>query len=232
MENKMADYITDKKKYFAKNIRIARLNEVLNNIKHIKPKNVLEIGCGPGFNSFEFAKNTELLVAFDISQNIRIANKYKDQAKIGNIEFLLCDARYMPFRDNSFDLVYAGQVLEHIPNVEKAIEEIWRVSGKYSLVDVPTLLWEAYYYSFWIWVYILTNPKKILIKFINKAKHENANKGTVIKEMCVGDHINKLSTKKWIKLFTDHSIKVYDIKYNYYSFQLFIFGKKLIRNGK
>lgn len=225
-ENDIDRYKNDRKKYFSKNIRRIRLNEILMNIKNIKSKKVLEVGCGSGFSSFEIAKNTELLIAFDVSENVCIANKYKNHANIVNLEFLLCDARYIPFRDNSFDLVYAGQVLEHIPNVENVIKEIRRVSESYILVDVPTLLWEVYYYCLWIWVYILTNPKKIFFKCVDKIKHENANKSKVIRNMFVGDHINKLSTKKWVKIFTDNSIKVYNIKYDLYRFQLFIFGKK------
>ena len=42
-------------------------------------------------------------------------------------------AQSLPFPDNSFDLVFTCGVLMHIPDFEKAMAEIWRVTRKYAL---------------------------------------------------------------------------------------------------
>lgn len=49
------------------------------------------------------------------------------------------DLRAMTFQDGSFGLVVASHVLEHIVEVDKAVEEIHRVTqpGGYALLDVP-----------------------------------------------------------------------------------------------
>jgi len=46
----------------------------------------------------------------------------------------LCAA---PFPDNSFDLVIVSNVLEHIFDFEKAIQEAARISKKYVILDCP-----------------------------------------------------------------------------------------------
>jgi len=37
------------------------------------------------------------------------------------------DARYLPFAEDSYDLVYSSGVLHHSPNIEKSISEIHRI---------------------------------------------------------------------------------------------------------
>ena len=48
------------------------------------------------------------------------------RAKLSN--FVLCDARALPFRDNSFKLAYCHNVLEHVANPWQVIRELKRVA--------------------------------------------------------------------------------------------------------
>ena len=45
----------------------------------------------------------------------------------------------LPFKDNSVDVIYAYHVLEHVPDLVKAMEELWRVckEGSQVYVRVP-----------------------------------------------------------------------------------------------
>ena len=43
----------------------------------------------------------------------------------------------LPFPDNSFDMVVANQILEHLGNVEEIVSEIKRVSKKYMFIGLP-----------------------------------------------------------------------------------------------
>lgn len=49
------------------------------------------------------------------------------------------DIRSLPFKDKSFDLTMACQVLEHIPfeDFEKGLSELYRTSSKYVVISVP-----------------------------------------------------------------------------------------------
>jgi len=52
---------------------------------------------------------------------------------------ILCDARLLPFRDCSFDVIFAFEVLEHLYDSEKIVSEIRRVvksDGEFA-VSVP-----------------------------------------------------------------------------------------------
>jgi ubiquinone/menaquinone biosynthesis C-methylase UbiE len=53
---------------------------------------------------------------------------------------LLCDVQHLPFQDESFGIVYASHVLEHVPNPLKAVREMLRVARKIVLVKVPHML--------------------------------------------------------------------------------------------
>ncbi len=49
------------------------------------------------------------------------------------------DICHLPFADNSFDWIFCNHVLEHIPNDQKAMEELYRVlaPGGKALLQVP-----------------------------------------------------------------------------------------------
>ena len=92
-----------------------------------KGKKVLEIGCGSGIDSVEFAKNGAEVYATDMTDKAVTHTKklFKHLNLKGKISKV--DAKDLPFENNFFDLVYAYGVLHHIPRVEKALDEIHRV---------------------------------------------------------------------------------------------------------
>ena len=47
------------------------------------------------------------------------------------------DLTALPFADDAFDLVVSTEVLEHLPEPEKALRELGRVSGGHLFLTVP-----------------------------------------------------------------------------------------------
>jgi len=49
------------------------------------------------------------------------------------------DVTRMPFPDRTFDALYCGHVLEHVPGDRKAVKELFRVltPGGWALIQVP-----------------------------------------------------------------------------------------------
>lgn len=90
-------------------------------------KKVLEIGCGAGIDSAEFARNGALVTSTDFTE--RSVQSTKELLEEANLKATVvqADATALEFEDDYFDCVYSFGVLHHIPDVEKALSEIKRV---------------------------------------------------------------------------------------------------------
>ncbi|HJO92476.1 MAG TPA: class I SAM-dependent methyltransferase [Victivallales bacterium] len=90
------------------------INKNLYNLAElVKNKRVIDIGCGYGRNKIIVEKNGGSWVGVDLI------------AKQSNV--VVGSAEKLPFDECSFDVVIMDAVLEHIPNVSKAFEEVSRV---------------------------------------------------------------------------------------------------------
>ncbi len=110
------------------------LNSIRDFIYPLAIANVLEVGCGEGHLAGYVGRLKEFdIEAVDISAEILkiAAESYKE------IRFRQVSAYHLPYRDNSFDLVLASEVLEHLDNPVRALEEGWRVTRKYCVFSVP-----------------------------------------------------------------------------------------------
>jgi len=95
---------------------------------------VLDVGCGDGYLCNELSKKgIGKVEGIDISLNRvkRASELYK------GCKFKEADICNIPYPDNFFDLVTCTEVLEHVDNIEKAIEELKRVSKRYIIATVP-----------------------------------------------------------------------------------------------
>lgn len=89
----------------------------------------LEVGAGTGYFTLHMLKAgiVREAVATDISPGM-VAALEKNAAQQGlQVEALVADAEWLPFEDESFDLVLGHAVLHHIPDLERAFSEFHRV---------------------------------------------------------------------------------------------------------
>ena len=113
-----------KEKYASMERFISYFQQV-NGIHRFHARSLLFIGVGDGM-VVNFLKNIYQVTTMDIDPALK-------PDKLG-------DVRQMPFKDGSFDLVCAFEVLEHIPLVDvenRAIQEIARVSREMAIISVP-----------------------------------------------------------------------------------------------
>jgi len=102
---------------------------------------VLDIACGVGYGGEIFMKNRNVksYIGMDVSEEaIRTA---KDKFRTNpNIKFEMASLENIPLPDSSIDTVISLETLEHLDDVDKAIEEIHRVlsSEGIFLGSVPT----------------------------------------------------------------------------------------------
>lgn len=92
-------------------------------------KNIIDIGCGNGIISNALAANYEVL-GVDISET---ALAYVQTAK------LQASATAIPLPENSYDLVFSSEMLEHLNDQDLylACSEMMRLSKRYLLISVP-----------------------------------------------------------------------------------------------
>jgi len=86
-----------------------------------RPRRVLDVGCGPGELTQRFVDLGAEVCAVDISPRM------VELTKARGIDAQVADAEQLPFDKNSFDGVFAGWVLYHVPDVARAIGECARV---------------------------------------------------------------------------------------------------------
>ena len=91
---------------------------------------ILEIGCGRGAGAL-LIKNTFHLrhvhaLDLDIDM-IRKADLYLSHKEKDGISFLVGDVCALPFEDSTMDAVFGFGVLHHVPDWQRALDEIVRV---------------------------------------------------------------------------------------------------------
>jgi len=108
--------------------------------KHLnKNSNVLELGCGKGFNSSFLASNnkTSNFYGIDISnKHLNYAKRKSD--KVNNLNFNYGDFHVLNFENETFDLVFELESICHTDKPDVVLKEIHRVlkkGGKFILYE-------------------------------------------------------------------------------------------------
>lgn len=117
---------------------IKRLQDaVAHEIIDLKPKSLVSVGCGEGFDLKHILSVYEpkKTVGVDLSKSALIYAK----KQLPKVEFIQADATKLPFKDKEFDLVIALEILEHIPAYGKALDELKRIGKNNIIITVP---WE------------------------------------------------------------------------------------------
>lgn len=96
-------------------------------LMELNGKKVLEIGYGMGSDHVQLGKRGALLHGIDLTEgNLPITQKHLAYRNLQS-ELRTGDAENLPYEDNSFDFVWSVGVLHHTPDMEKAIDEVYRV---------------------------------------------------------------------------------------------------------
>jgi ubiquinone/menaquinone biosynthesis C-methylase UbiE len=111
---------------------------------------LLDVGCGPGTITVDLARRVApgQVIGLDrVEEPLESARTDAASAGVDNVTFQTGDAYALPFEDDSFDVVHAHQVLQHLTDPVAALREMRRVTRPGGLVAVR----DADYAAFTWW---------------------------------------------------------------------------------
>ncbi len=109
-------------------------------LMNVKPKNILDAGCGTGICSrmlrdhFSSAK----ISGVDIAQGMIDLAK-KDQKLFKKIDYQVADIDKLPFENNTFDIVFSSLTIQWLPELKNTFSELNRVLKPNGLIIFSTL---------------------------------------------------------------------------------------------
>lgn len=103
-------------------------------VQPLKRKTILDVGAGSGIVGGELSRYGNDVYANDVSSlNLRESD----------LSFLIADARKLPYKDESFDVVICNHLLEHVRDQQGVMLELRRVlkQGGYLYLSQDNRLW-------------------------------------------------------------------------------------------
>ena len=176
----------------------------------LKGKSVLDIAVGTGWTSEQLVRAGAEVTAIDLTP--RAVELTKKRLEINHLQaksVQVADAQNLPFTNDTFDFVLAFGCLMHMPNTQKAIDEIYRVlktGGKASAMMY-------YKHSLHWWYYIFFGKGIVGGKLLFMTSQELSNRYTdgAYEE---GNQLTKFYSKKELgKMFgkfSKVSIRIFD----------------------
>ncbi|MGO1166171.1 MAG: methyltransferase domain-containing protein [Janibacter sp.] len=130
-------------------------------VEHLEPgQRVLDVGCGPGSITLDLARRVApgQVTGIDSSDTV-IARARAAAESVGDAvtQFEPADAMQLPYPDDSFDVVHAHQVLQHVPDPVGMLRELARVTRPGGLVaardaDYEAMTWAPAQSGLTLWV--------------------------------------------------------------------------------
>lgn len=119
---------------------------------------VLEIGIGSGLNLPHYSSQANTVTGLDPAAELAAMARVRAQEALPEVELLQISGEEIPADDNRFDTIVCTWTLCSIPNVYRALEEMYRVvkpGGRFYFVehglspDAPVQSWQRRIEPLW-----------------------------------------------------------------------------------
>jgi len=115
---------------FLRHFFIKRLKEIIKLIPDRQYQSILDVGTGVGFFLPTLSLLGEKVIALDNTSIVEAVKYMLAKRDISNVEVCRADIKEIPFDSESFDLIIATSVLEHVKDLDSAFIELKRVLKK------------------------------------------------------------------------------------------------------
>jgi len=97
---------------------------ILQMMRHHQSERLLDLGCDDGL----FSKQCGVACSAKYVAGVEVVSEAASKAVLNGVDVTVSDlSESLPFEDETFDLVTANQVIEHVPSVDRFMSEIFRV---------------------------------------------------------------------------------------------------------
>ncbi len=125
-------------------LRSHRWRTAENSAGHLLPHltsgaTLLDVGCGPGTITADLATHITpgRVTALERTEDaLDLARAEIDRRGLGTVDFAVGDVHALDFPDDTFDIVHAHQVLQHVGDPVQALREMRRVTKPGGIVAV------------------------------------------------------------------------------------------------
>jgi len=132
----------DCSKYFKRyNPELPRVQKIIGMLRNLQPDSVLDVGSGRGrlFWPMVNALPNTYFVAMDVTPwRCQVFRAVKSGGLNGRVSVVEEDISNVMLVRDYYQIVVASEVLEHIPNVQQALNNIVHTAEKAAIITVPS----------------------------------------------------------------------------------------------
>ncbi len=178
---------------------------IANSAGYLEPQlrsglDVLDVGCGPGTVTAEFAQRVSPGRVVGMDRNDTVIVKASNDNAADNLSFTVGDVYALDHEDASFDVVHAHQVLQHLSDPVAALREMRRVCRPDGVVAVR----DADYGAFtWAPDSSVLDHWLVLYRAVARTNAAEPDAGRYLKAWAIDAGFSGISSSASVWCFTD-----------------------------
>ncbi|MEO8581371.1 MAG: methyltransferase domain-containing protein [Patescibacteria group bacterium] len=116
-----------------------RARYILERVLVLKPKNILDAGCGRGFYASSFCEFPFVKKIIGIDLREKYLKKARKFIKDKRLTLQQANIYRLPFKPEVFDFIVSSEVMEHLPDDVKALKALHKIvkKGGTLIISVP-----------------------------------------------------------------------------------------------
>ena len=199
------------------------VKEMVSKFIQVENATVIDIGCGEGGLSIAFAKENSKVLSLDIDPERVKRSKIRAEEEGVEVNFVVADGLRLPFRSFSFDIIICNDLIEHVPEPQRLMEDCNRVLKKGGILYLQTpnrmspyeIIHDSHYGLFGVSLMSYSVAKWYVTK---------------VRKVVQNYEVYKLLSYRCLEgLFKRFDFKVYDCHNAYYSTKKRLFTNPLIK---